>query len=46
MSNASPKIVDGQPVTTKMLSSMIISYVDSINKGAIPNIISAWDHIG
>ena len=46
INNTSPKIVSGQPLNTKKLGDIIISYVDSINKGAVPNFISAWDQIG
>ena len=46
LSNGAPKIVNGEPLTTQMLGQMISKYVESINKGAVPNILSAWEQIG
>ena len=45
LNSATPKVMNGEPLTTQTLGLMIQAYVDSINKGAIPNILTAWEHI-
>lgn len=35
----------GKKLNGEMLYNLVLSYVDSINKGAVPNIESAWSYI-
>ena len=45
LTNACPKVINGEAVTAPLLCRMMETYVSSINHGAIPNITSAWNHI-
>jgi hypothetical protein len=40
-----PKMIRGQPLNGAMLYHMAMSYVDAINKGAVPTIMSAWENV-
>ena len=40
-----PKMLNGKILTGEMLYGVIQSYVNAINKGAVPNIESAWSYI-
>ena len=40
-----PKLLNGKRLNGEMLSNLCLSYVDAINKGAVPNIESAWSYI-
>jgi len=40
-----PKMLNGQALTGPMLLDLFTSYVDSINKGSVPNIQQAWIYI-
>lgn len=40
-----PKMLNGKVLTGEMLFGVIQSYVNAINKGAVPNIESAWSYI-
>ena len=44
-SKCSPKQLNGVNLNSRMFCNMIRSFVESINRGAIPNIASAWDFI-
>ena len=35
----------GKPVNGKVLAGLIAAYVTAINKGAIPNINTAWEGV-
>ncbi len=39
------KMVNGKPVTGRMMSSLIEQYVKAINEGAVPNISTAWENV-
>ena len=43
--NAEPKQYEGEPLYGGSVVSMIETFVDSMNNGAIPNIKSAWEQI-
>ena len=46
MKRIRPKtIMNGQKVNGAMLAGLIASYVDAINKGAVPSIENAWSYI-
>lgn len=46
MKRVRPKtILNGQKVNGSMLAGLIASYVDAINKGAVPSIENAWSYI-
>jgi len=40
-----PKLMHGKKLNGEMLFNLVLSYVDSINKGAVPNIETAWSYI-
>lgn len=40
-----PKMMHGKKLNGLMLYNLALSYVDSINKGVVPNIESAWSYI-
>lgn len=40
-----PKMMHGKKLNGEMLFNLSLSYVDAINKGAVPNIESAWSYI-
>jgi hypothetical protein len=40
-----PKKINGKPLNGTMLWNLMSSYVESINKGAIPSIESSWAYI-
>lgn len=40
-----PKCLNGKPLNGKMLASIAQSYVDAINKGAVPTIEGAWQSV-
>jgi hypothetical protein len=40
-----PKKINGKPLNGTMLWNLMTSYVDAINKGAIPSIESSWNYI-
>ena len=40
-----PKILNGKKLSGEMLFGIAESYVNAINKGAVPNIESAWSYI-
>ena len=40
-----PKLMNGKKLNGTMMANLISSYVDSINKGAVPNIESSWMYI-
>jgi Guanylate-binding protein, N-terminal domain/Guanylate-binding protein, C-terminal domain/PX domain len=39
------KTLNGKPITGKMLAGIAMSYVDAINKGAVPTIEGAWQSV-
>jgi hypothetical protein len=39
------KTLNGKKLNGIMLYNLALSYVDAINKGAVPNIESAWSYI-
>ncbi len=39
------KMINGKPVTGRMMSSLIEQYVKAINEGAVPNISTAWESV-
>ena len=39
------KTLNGKPLNGEMLFNLAKSYVDSINKGAVPSIESSWSYI-
>ena len=42
---ATPKQINGKLVNGEILSSLLKSYVEAINQGAVPNIENAWVNI-
>jgi hypothetical protein len=40
-----PKLIHGRKLNGEMLLNLVVSYVDAINKGAVPNIESSWIYI-
>jgi hypothetical protein len=40
-----PKIMHGKKLNGEMLYNLALSYVEAINKGAVPNIETAWSYI-
>ena len=40
-----PKLMHGKKLNGEMIYNLAISYVNSINKGVVPNIESAWSYI-
>jgi len=40
-----PKVMHDRKLNGEMLYNLALTYVDSINKGAVPNIESAWNYI-
>lgn len=40
-----PKTLNGNTINGKILIELAQSYVESINKGAVPNIENAWNNI-
>lgn len=38
-------MINGKKLNGEMLYNLSLSYVDAINKGAIPNIETAWSYI-
>jgi len=44
-SKCSPKQLNGVNLNSRMFCNMIRNFVEAINRGAIPNISSAWDFI-
>jgi hypothetical protein len=40
-----PKMMHGKKLNGEMLFNLSLSYVDAINKGAVPNIETAWSYI-
>ena len=40
-----PKVTHGKKLSGDMLYNLCGSYVDAINKGAVPNIETAWSYI-
>ena len=40
-----PKVINGKKLNGPMLATLTASYVESINKGAVPNIETAWQYI-
>lgn len=45
MTKAKVKTLNGRPLSGFMLVSLLQSYVNSINEGAVPNIENAWTYI-
>lgn len=45
LNKAKVKSLNGKPLNGSMLSSLLQSYVVSINEGAVPNIENAWTYI-
>jgi len=45
ISKCTPKQINGVNLTTRIYCLMVERYVDAINSGQIPNIISALEHI-
>ena len=45
MRKAGPKMYDGEALYGSSIASMVESYVEKMNMGAIPNIKTAWEHI-
>jgi Guanylate-binding protein, C-terminal domain/Guanylate-binding protein, N-terminal domain len=39
------KTLNGKKLNGVMLYNLVLAYVDAINKGAVPNIESAWSYI-
>lgn len=40
-----PKTLNGKKLTGEMISGLLVSYVQSINTGIVPNIENAWSYI-
>ena len=40
-----PKVMHGKKLSGDMLYNLAGSYVDAINRGAVPNIETAWSYI-
>jgi hypothetical protein len=40
-----PKMMNGKKLNGEMLYHLLGSYVDAINRGAVPNIETAWSYI-
>jgi len=40
-----PKLMHDRKLNGEMLFNLALSYVDAINKGAVPNIETAWSYI-
>jgi hypothetical protein len=40
-----PKMMHGKKLNGEMLYNLCLTYVNSINKGVVPNIESAWSYI-
>jgi hypothetical protein len=40
-----PKTLNGKNITGKILIDLCRTYVEAINKGAVPNIQNAWNNI-
>lgn len=40
-----PKSINGRKLNGEMLFNLAKSYVDAINKGAVPSIESSWSYI-
>jgi hypothetical protein len=40
-----PKLMHGKKLSGDMLYNLAGSYVEAINKGAVPNIETAWSYI-
>jgi hypothetical protein len=40
-----PKSINGRKLNGEMLFNLAQSYVDAINKGAVPSIESSWSYI-
>lgn len=45
MQRVKPKTLNGKPLNGEMLFNLAKSYVESINKGAVPSIESSWSYI-
>jgi Guanylate-binding protein, N-terminal domain/Guanylate-binding protein, C-terminal domain len=45
LSNAKPKTLNSSLLNGEMLVTLIESYVQAVNKGAVPNIENAWNYI-
>jgi RNase P protein component len=45
LTGISPKCMNGRPLTGEMLATLIETYVNAMNKGAVPSIESAWSYI-
>lgn len=40
-----PKMINGKPLSGEMLCNLAVNYIQTINKGAVPNIENAWTSI-
>lgn len=40
-----PKQINSKPLNGEMLFNLALSYVESINRGAVPSIESSWSYI-
>jgi len=40
-----PKTVKNKPINGRMLATLLDQYVKAINKGAVPNITTAWENV-
>ena len=45
LNRVKPKTLNGKNLSGGMLCKLAESYVEAINKGAVPNIESAWSYI-
>lgn len=34
-----------KPITGEVFADLVVMYVKAINKGAVPNITTAWEHV-
>jgi hypothetical protein len=40
-----PKMVKNKPVNGRMIATLLEQYIKAINKGAVPNITTAWENV-
>ena len=39
-------MIKGEAMNSIMLTEMVISYTNTMNEDGVPNITSAWEHLG
>lgn len=40
-----PKTINGKKITGRMFATLVVTYVNGINKGVVPNIENAWSYV-